>query len=202
MAYRVFIADSSPSALKSMHMAFQDSSYDLYTSHDGRDVLGLIRQIRPDAVVLGLTLPHVDGFELALRLREMPEFQKTPLILLQAALADTDGARLSELEFDAVVTKPFDSEELAHKIRTLISGTRDPQSLPEEPGPARSERPNNESIPALKQAGEASTDDEIRRRIKLEIMDMERELEKRIAARVKGEIKAWLQFDHLDGPKK
>lgn len=202
MAYRVFFADSSPSALKMLHMAFQDSNYDLYTSHDGREVLDLIRQVRPDAVVLGLILPHADGFELALRFREIPEFQKTPLILLLPALADLDTTRLSELDFDEVVLKPFDSEELAHKIRTLISGTRDPQSLPEEPGPIRPEISDTQDIPALLQTGEANMGDEISRRIKLEVLDMERELEKRIAARVKGEIKAWLQFDYLEDSKK
>ncbi len=202
MAYRVFFADSSPSALKALHMAFQDSHYDLYTSQDGGEVLDLIRQVRPDAVVLGLALPKMDGFELALRFREIPEFQKTPLILVQPALADLDSTRLAELAYDELVIKPFDSEELAHKIRTLISGTRDPQSLPEEPGPIRSENSDTADIPLLQQTGEPNSDDEIVSRIKSEVLDMERELEKRIAARVKGEIKAWLQFDYFEESKK
>ncbi len=202
MAYRVFFADSSPSALKALHMAFQDSNYDLYTSQDGREVLDLIRQVRPDAVVLGLILPKTDGFELARRFREIPEFQKTPLILVQPALADFESARLAELAYDELIIKPFDSEELAHKIRTLISGTRDPQSLPEEPGPIRSENANTEDIPEPRPSGAPSKDDELAHRIKSEILDMERELEKRIAARIKGEIKAWLQFDYFEESKK
>jgi len=176
MAYRILVADSSPSALKALHMAFQNSHYDLYTSTDGSEVMGLLPQVNPDAIVLGLSLPHADGYELALQIRRMEEFARTPLV------------------YDEIVTKPFDSEELAHRIRTLISGTRDPESLPEEPGPARVEdRVTEAALPGT--LHEHVPDDMMRSQIKQEILAMERELEKRITARVKAEIKAWLQFD-------
>ena len=87
-------------------------------------------------------------------------------------------------------------------IRTLISGTRDPESFPEEPGPVRSGKSDPDNISDLQQTGDSDTGDEIGRRIKSEVLEMERELEKRIAARVKGEIKAWLQFDYLEESKK
>ncbi|MFA9452272.1 MAG: PleD family two-component system response regulator [Candidatus Aminicenantaceae bacterium] len=194
MAYRVLVADSSPSALKALHMAFQNSHYDLYTSADGSEVMGLLPQVNPDAIVLGLSLPHADGYELALQIRRMEEFARTPLVLLQAAFEEFDEARVIGLVYDEIVTKPFDSEELAHRIRTLISGTREPESLPEEPGPARVEdRVTEAAMPGT--LHEHASDDMLRSQIKQEILAMERELEKRITARVKAEIKAWLQFD-------
>ncbi len=201
MAYRVLIADSSPSALKALHLAFQDSHYDLYTTGDGGEVMGLLRQVKPDAIVLGLSLPRIDGYELALQLRGMKEFERIPLLLLQAAFEELEEDRLAELDCDEIVSKPFDSEELAHKIRTLISGTRDPESLPEEPEPVRAEDPVPESIPAGP-SPEPMREDQMKQQIKQEVFEMERELEKRIAARVKAEIKAWLQFDQPEGQKK
>ena len=194
MAYRILVADSSPSALKALHLAFQNSHYDLYTSADGNEVMGLLAQVNPDAIVLGLSLPQADGYELALQIRQLEEFEHTPLILLQPAFEDLDEDRLTGLIYDEIVSKPFDSEELAHRIRTLISGTRDPESLPEEPGPARIEAGSTEGVISEAHSAHAS-DDTLRSQIKEEVLEMERELEKRISARVKAELKAWLQFD-------
>jgi DNA-binding response OmpR family regulator len=194
MAYRVFIADSSPSALKALHLAFQDSNYDLYTAQDGGEAIDLIRQIKPDAVVLGLSLPQTDGYEIARRLKAMEDVSQIPIILLRAGYEDLNEERLAELDVDEIVSKPFDSEELAHKIRTLISGTRDPESLPEEPEPVCEERPEGERPPGPTTSG-SEPEDAVQRRIKKEVLEMERELEKRVAARVRAEIKAWLQFD-------
>ncbi len=194
MTYRVFIADNSSSALKALHLAFQDSHYDLYTSQDGGEAMDLIRQIKPDAVVLGLSLPQIDGYEIARRLNAREDFRQIPIVLLRAAQEDLDEERLAELEVDEIVSKPFDSEELAHKIRTLISGTRDPESLPEEPEPVGEGRPMEEK-PSDPTASLSEPPDAIRHRIKQEVLEMERELERRVAARVRAEIKAWLQFD-------
>jgi len=201
MAYRVLIADSSPSVLKALHLAFQDSRYSLYTTGDGDEVMGLLRQVKPDAIVLGLRLPRTDGYELTRQLRRMQEFERIPLILLAGAFEELDEDRLAELDYDEIVNKPFDSEELAHRIRTLISGTRDPESLPEEPEPVRAEEPDPESKPGGP-SGNLLREDLMKQQIKREVLEMERELEKRIAARVKAEIKAWLQFDQPAGQEK
>jgi DNA-binding response OmpR family regulator len=201
MAYRVFLADSSPSALQAMHLAFQDSNYDLYTSNEGGEVLDLIRQLKPDAIVLGLTLPHGDGYEIARALRDLPDCSQTPLILLRAAGEQLEENRLTGLDHAEIVSKPFDSEELAYKIRALISGTRDPESLPEEPEPVSSQSPPKKTSPASP-SGELEAGGTIRGQIREEVLEMERELEKRVAARVKAELKAWLQFDQgLDSEK-
>jgi DNA-binding response OmpR family regulator len=182
-------------------MAFQDSIYDVFTAGDGGEVLDLIRQIKPDAIVLGLSLPSIDGYEITRRLNAADEFEGIPLVLLRAVYEEVDEARLQDLRFDELVSKPVDSEELAHRIRTLISGTRDPESLPEEP---ESVSPADREIPDASRPGTepVGSDAGLWRRIRREILDVERELEKRVAARVKAEIKAWLEYDRPEGPEK
>ena len=106
MAYRVLIADSSPSVLKTMHLAFQNSHYALYTTGDGGEVMGLLPQVKPDAIVLGLSLPRIDGYELARQLRKMKEFERIPLILLQAAFEEAGPGRGPQLRIDAGWTSP------------------------------------------------------------------------------------------------
>lgn len=192
VAYRVFIADDSPSVLKAIHMAFQDSGYDLYTSQDGDEVMGLIQQITPDAIVLGLSLPNRDGYVLVQELNSFESFQETPIILLLNAFEGADENKLEQLEYAELVQKPFDSEDLAHKIRALIGGTREIDSLPEEPDEVKSPEAGTEEK-GDSSANTTELDTKIKEQIRQEVLDMERELEKRVKARISREIKTWLR---------
>ncbi len=112
MPYKIFAADSSPSALKALHLAFQDSNYDLYTSEDGIEALEILMQIDPDAIVLGLSLPRKDGYEIGGFLKKGEQFKDKPLILLQAVFQEPDEEKLKSLKYDKLFKKPFDSEEV------------------------------------------------------------------------------------------
>ncbi len=206
MSYRVFIADSSPSALKALHMAFQDSNYDLYTTQDGNQVMDLLQQVQPETVVLALSLPGKTGYELAHLIKGQEQYRDLPLILLQSDFEGLDEEGLEGLDYDGIVQKPFDSEALADRIRTLIVGTKTPDSLPEEPEvlrPTQDERTGARTpgesmedtslIENLMPRMDSDLDGEIKSQISREVLEMERELEKRIAAKVRAELKIWIQ---------
>jgi CheY-like chemotaxis protein len=214
MSYRVLIADTSPSALRALHMAFQDSEYDLYTIQEGEQVMALLQQVQPETIVLAFSLPGKNGYEIAHLIRGQDQYRDIPLIFLQSAFEGLDEEALEGLDYDDIVQKPFDSEALADRIRTLIGGSRTPDSLPEEPevlhpknGEASSGSPpkgdsvlqpdsageDTSLIESLMPGAEGDLNERIRNQISREVFDMERELEKRIAAKVRAELKVWLQ---------
>jgi DNA-binding response OmpR family regulator len=206
MSYRVLIADTNPSALRALHLAFQDSGYDLYTAEEGTQVLALLQQVQPEAVVLALNLPGASGYELAHQIKSQDQYRDLPLILLQSAFEGLDEEALEGIDYDTIIQKPFDSEALADRIRTLIGGTKTPDSLPEEPevlnpdseemtSLANPEEPSEDTslIESLMPQVEAGIDEKVKRQISHEVLDMERELEKRIAAKVRAELKVWIQ---------
>lgn len=205
MSYRVFIADTSSSALRALHMAFQDSDYDLYTTQDGTLAMDLFQQVQPDTAVLALSLPGKNGYELAHLIKSQDQYRSLPLILLQSAFEGLDEEGLEGLDYDGIVQKPFDSEALADRIRTLIGGTKTPDSLPEEPEVLKPHQDEN-NISALEEPSEDTSlikslmpredtalDERIKGQISREMLEMERELEKRVAARVRAELKLWIQ---------
>lgn len=206
MSFRVFIADSSHSALKALHMAFQDSNYDLYTTQDGNQVMDLVQQVQPETVVLALSLPGKNGYELAHLIKSQDQYRDLPLILLQSDFEGLDEEGLEGLDYDTIVQKPFDSEALADRIRTLIVGTKTPDSLPEEPEvlrPTGEEKSNVETpeepmedtslIESLMPPTNTDRDGDIKSQISREVLEIERELEKRIAAKLRAELKIWIQ---------
>ena len=186
MPFKIFVADSSPSALKALHLAFQDSNYDLYTSEDGIEALEIIIQIDPDAIVLGLSLPRRDGYDIASFLKKEEQFKDKPLILLQDAFQEPDEEKLKSLKYDKLFKKPIDSEEVVSAIRKLVGEIKAPDTLPEEPN-VKEVRENTTEGDSVNMDSGKELEEVVMEKVRQEILQMERELEKRIVARLKAE---------------
>ena len=119
MAIKILAADSSPSALKAIFLACQDSDCDVFTFQDGNELMDALPQVDPDAFILGLSLPEKDVYEIARYLKNLERFKDSPIILLQSAYEKVDKTKLIGLKYDEIVQKPFDSEKLVQKIIAL-----------------------------------------------------------------------------------
>jgi two-component system KDP operon response regulator KdpE len=96
-------------------------AHDVIVSKDGRDALELLERGEPDAVILDLMLPGVDGFELC---RELRERSSVGIIVLSARRAETDKVRALNLGADDYMTKPFGIEELLARINATLRRSR------------------------------------------------------------------------------
>jgi len=180
MSYKLIVADTSPSVIKAVQMAFHEPEFEVYPFNNGAEVINGIGQIKPDAVLLNLSLQQIDGYEVYRTLKKQGQLMDTPLILLKNAFDVLDKEKMAELEYDEIIQEPFDSEKLACIVRKLIEAKKDPKTLPEEPLPE--EDSDFESKVEL--------DDNVKNLIKKEIFQLERELEKRIRARVLADLKS------------
>ncbi|HSV92602.1 MAG TPA: response regulator transcription factor [Desulfobacterales bacterium] len=79
----------------------------------------LAREV-PDAVVLDVMLPDIDGMEVCRRLRMEPRGASLPVIMLTARVAEGDRVLGLELGADDYVTKPFSPKELAARVRAVL----------------------------------------------------------------------------------
>jgi len=182
MVYKVIVADSSPSIQKAVKMAFSDSEFEIYPFDDGQEVMEHLNQINPDAVLLRLSILPKDGYKVGRYLKSQEQFKKTSLILLKGVFEPFDKEIVAELNYDEIVQVPFDSERLVRLVRDIIERKNDPQTLPEEL------ELDDISDPEL----QTELDARIKAFVRQEFLDVERELEKRIKAKLLSEIKAWL----------
>lgn len=182
MNHKIIVADSSPSIQKLIQMAFPDTEFEIFPFNDGQEVLDSLSQINPDAILLNLSLPQKDGYELGEHIKNQEAFNKVPLILIKEAFEPLDQERLEKFEYDQLVQKPFDSDALVQRVRTAIEERKIPLTLPEEPVW------EEESSVEMK----VELDERARELVRKEILGVQRELEKRIKARVLAELKMWL----------
>jgi CheY-like chemotaxis protein len=188
MSYKIVVAEDSPSTQKLIQMSFPDTEFEIFPFVDGQEVLDSLGQINPDAILLNLSLPQKDGYELGEQIKAQEAFRQVPLILIKEAFEPLDKERLDAFEFDQLIQKPFDSDALVESVRTAIEERNIPTTLPEEPV----------SGLGAAQDRKVGLDETVRELVKKEVLDVERELEKRIKARLLAEIKMWL----IDSQKK
>lgn len=188
MPYRIIVADPSPSVQKAAQLVFAEPEFRLSVFEDGASLVEAAADLRPDALVVSLTLPGRDGYEVGRILRSRKELAAIPLVGLKGTFESMDAERPAPPEYDEVVLKPFDSERLAAVVRELIARKTGPESLPEDPLWSPAEVPAGEIVnpPA------AASGPEVRAIVREEIIGMEREIEKRVRASVLAELKEWM----------
>jgi DNA-binding response OmpR family regulator len=183
--YRIIVADPSPSVQKSAQLAFAEPEFKVYPFEDGASLLASVGDVRPDALLVSLTLPGRDGYEVGRALRSRKELETVPLIGLKGTFEGLDADRNPPGDYDEVVQKPFDSERLAAVVRELIARKTGPSSLPEEP--AWPSAGDTAQTPAAAAAAPS-----LKNLVREEIVGMEREIEKRVRARVVADLKEWM----------
>jgi len=94
------------------------AGYDVRTAGDGERALEAARTEKPALVLLDLTLPRLDGWEVLARLRAMPD--PPPVVLFTAHHAAEERARAAGAA--AAVLKPFDVDDLLETVRRLLVG--------------------------------------------------------------------------------
>lgn len=195
MVRRIIVADSSPSVQKIFEMLFPAPDYNLKTCSNSEELLVALNDGRPDALILCLSLPHEDVYELVAQIMAKPEFQNLPIFLLKNAFEPVDEIRLASLSYTALIAKPFDSEKVANLIRQAIGVMEEPSSLPEELEMEESPSRDFSLSPSLMAS--------IQSILKQEIVSLERELEKRIIATLRNEMKSWFEasLSQLKGKK-
>ena len=107
-----------------MRAALEEGGYDIVEAADGYESLRLVRELRPDLVVLDMVLPGRSGLDVLADLRTEPGLQETPVILCTAHPVSLAGDAGRGLGADAYLPKPFSPRELAAMVADLLDGGR------------------------------------------------------------------------------
>jgi two-component system OmpR family response regulator len=115
---RVLVVDDEATLSELVSMALRYEGWEVRTAADGLSAVRTAREFRPDAVVLDVMLPDIDGLEVLRRLRA--EFTDVPVLFLTARDAVADRVAGLTAGGDDYVTKPFSLEELVARLRGLL----------------------------------------------------------------------------------
>ena len=117
---RILVIDDEPIVRITIEGLLQFENVDLIFAEDGMSGLRLANQFIPDAILLDLMMPDMNGYEVCKNIRANSALAEVPLIMITAA--DSREARLEGLSAgaDDFLTKPFDSLELRIKVMNIL----------------------------------------------------------------------------------
>ncbi|MGZ4726994.1 MAG: response regulator transcription factor [Acidimicrobiales bacterium] len=115
---KVLVVDDEENIRFLLSSALHHSGFDVVTAENGREALAEVKAFRPDAVLLDVMMPDLDGFEVCRRMRA--DGDRTAVIFLTAHDATEDKVRGLTLGGDDYVTKPFSLEEVIARVRVVV----------------------------------------------------------------------------------
>jgi diguanylate cyclase (GGDEF)-like protein len=118
----IMIVDDEPTTIDILEMFLQGEGYeDFVTTTDSRQALDLLRQKRPDVLLLDLMMPHVDGLEILTVIRADELLKHTPVIILTSTTDAETKIQALELGATDILAKPVDPSELALRMRNTLA---------------------------------------------------------------------------------
>ncbi len=122
---RVLVVEDEPALLRALEINLRARGYQVASSGDGRAALAEAARRPPDAVLLDLGLPDMDGNEVIRRLRG---WTAVPVLVLSGRAGSGDKIGALDAGADDYVTKPFSMEELLARLRALLRRDAQPSS--------------------------------------------------------------------------
>lgn len=113
----VLVVDDEPEIVRILRDYLERAGFNVLTAADGAAAVVAARRHKPDLVVLDLSLPSLDGLDVARTLRREAE---VPIIMLTARTEESDRVAGLELGADDYVTKPFSPRELVARVRAVL----------------------------------------------------------------------------------
>lgn len=115
----ILVIDDEPAITELLTDILEYHGHPVIVAHDAQTALDILPLQRPEAILVDLMMPSVDGLSLAMTLRHHPAVRDVALIAMSAsgsalALADRMG------DFDAYITKPFETDDLISLVERFV----------------------------------------------------------------------------------
>ncbi len=115
----ILVVDDNRDAASSLGMLLRVLKGDVRTANDGPAALRILETFRPRLILLDLGMPGMDGYEVANRIRRMPQLKETVVIALTGWGQEEDRRRTREAGFDGHLTKPVNLDSLQALLQRL-----------------------------------------------------------------------------------
>ena len=123
MKKKILVVDDEAGLLKAILIRLNNLGYEAFGGVDGQEALALARQRMPDLIILDVSLPKVDGDEIATLIKKNEKLKHIPIILI-SAMAETLKKKAKKIGASGYFSKPLEMEELLSRVEKYLPATR------------------------------------------------------------------------------
>jgi DNA-binding response OmpR family regulator len=118
---KILVVDDDPDIVEIVESWLTTNKYEVYTAHSGAEGLGKCKLIRPDAIILDIMMPDMDGSTVAFEMKNDPNTSNIPVIFLTGAVKASEVPKSHKIGGQYFLAKPFKGEELLKMLEIVLS---------------------------------------------------------------------------------
>ena len=122
MGSRILVVDDNHDIVNIVESWLKANDYEVYTAYSGEEGLAKSKLLRPDAVILDIMMPDIDGSSVAAEMKEDPGTNQIPIIFLTGAVRPTELPKNNIVGGQYFLAKPFKGVDLLKMLRLVIYG--------------------------------------------------------------------------------
>ncbi len=122
---KILVVDDEKDTVSALSVRLKVSGYDVIAAYDGLEALEKARAEHPDAILLDVMLPKLDGYKVCRILKFDEKYKNIPIIIITAKAEESQKKTGADVGADAYFPKPLDTEELLKKLKELISSKKE-----------------------------------------------------------------------------
>ena len=116
----IMVVDDNPDIITIVKTILEGKGFTVFSASSGQELLNLLKNQKPDLLILDIMMPEMDGLEVLTQLKAVTETASIPVILLTAKVQYEDVLGGYKLGADYYITKPFTSTQLINGINLLL----------------------------------------------------------------------------------
>ena len=121
MSARILLIEDQADNRRIVRDLLHSAGYDIIEAVTGEEGVTLAAAHLPDAILMDIQLPTIDGYEATRRIRANPQLRETPIIAVTSYALSGDDTKAFEAGCTAYVAKPFEPMDLLAKVREYVS---------------------------------------------------------------------------------
>ena len=121
MGLKILTVDDSKTIRMIVKKAFRPYNCEVFEAENGVEGLSAVGSVKPDLIVLDITMPVMNGIEMLEKLRNVPEFQEIPVIMLTAESGKENVMRIVKMGVKDYLVKPFKDVQLIEKAEKIVT---------------------------------------------------------------------------------
>ncbi|MBI5418104.1 response regulator [Candidatus Poribacteria bacterium] len=117
---KVLVVDDDPDIRELLSQSLSSELFDVLLSENGEEALNMVDQDKPDLIILDIMMPGIDGLEVCRRLKENPQTNTIPVLMLTAKSGVGDKIEGFVTGAEEYIAKPFDPMNVEARVATIL----------------------------------------------------------------------------------
>ncbi len=122
---KILVVDDEKDTVSALKVRLESMGFEVIPAYDGIEALAQARSALPDAILLDIMLPKLDGYKVCRMLKFDEKFKHIPIIIMTAKAEESHRRLGADVGADAYFAKPLKTDELVNKLKELLSLKKD-----------------------------------------------------------------------------